>query len=88
MNRYKTARSTGYSHEGALLFESRDIVDEELKHPREEMGAAEIHTVIANARSDISAIAILLSGISAQQRQCRWLLAACLGVLVIIAARL
>ena len=85
MNRYQTARSLGSSHEHAVLFESRDIVDEELKHPREEMGRAEVHTVIANARTDISAIAILLSDISVQLRQCRWLLVACLVVLAVIA---
>ncbi len=57
MNRYKTARGMGFSHEGAVLFESRNIVDEELKNPREEMSSAEIHTVLANLRSDVSGIA-------------------------------
>ncbi len=78
----------GYSREGAVLFESRDIVDEELKFPREEMEPAELHTVVANARQDISAIAILVSRISEQQRQCRWLLAGCLVLLAIIAVRI
>lgn len=88
MNRYKTARGMGFSHEGAILFESRNIVDDELKYPREEMSPAEIHTVIANLRSDISGIAILMSNISSQQRQSRWLIAACLFVLLIIAIKI
>jgi hypothetical protein len=88
MSRYRTARGMGFSHEGSVLFESRDIVDEELKYPREEMSPAEVHTVLANLRADISGIAMLLSHISAQQRQCRWLIAACLVVLGIIAIRI
>ncbi|MFY9184693.1 MAG: hypothetical protein WBJ45_07410 [Limnohabitans sp.] len=88
MNRYKTARGMGFSHEGAVLFESRNIVDEELKHPREEMSSAEIHTVLANLRSDVSGIAILMSDISKRQRQSRWLIAACLFVLLIIAIKI
>lgn len=78
----------GFSHETAVLFESRNIVDEELKNPREEMSPAEIHTVLANLRSDISGIASLMSDISKRQRQSRWLIAACLVTLLIIAIRI
>lgn len=78
----------GFSHETAVLFESRNIVDEELENPREEMSPAEIHTVLANLRSDISGIAILMSDISKRQRQSRWLIVACLVTLLIIAIRI
>jgi len=88
MSRYKTARGMGFSHESAVLFQSRNIVDEELKNLREEMSPAEIHTLLANLRSDISGIAILMSEISNRQRQSRWLIAACLLILVIIAIKI
>lgn len=87
MNSYQNAREMGYSVENAILFGCKEIVDEELKFPREEMSPAELHTLIANTRQDISAITILLSKVSAQQRQFRWILSACLLLLAIIAIR-
>jgi hypothetical protein len=77
----------GYSKENAIIFGCRDVVNDELQFPREEMSPAELHTLIANTRQDISAITILLSKVSAQQRQFRWLLSACLLILSIIAIR-
>lgn len=87
MSRYRTAREMGSSHEHAVLFDARDIVDEEITSPRDEFEPAERDTVLANARQDISAIAMLLAGISARQRRMEWLLLVAVGLLGVVAIR-
>ena len=70
----------GSSHEHAVIFESRDIVDEELEYPR-----AELHTIAANARQDISAIAIPLADVSRYQRSILiWLKNICILMAVLV----
>ena len=86
MSRYQIAKETGSTHEAAVLFDAKTIVDEELENPRNALEPHELHTILANARQDISAIAILLSGISARQRRAeRWMIviALLLGALLI-----
>ena len=88
MSGYQTARDFGKSHESAVLLDSRSIVEEELENPRHELEPAELHTIVANARQDISGMAILLSGISARQRQMQWLLVMVVVLLAVIAYRI
>lgn len=76
------------SHEAAILFESRSIVRDELEHPAGELSQAELHTVLSNARQDISGIAIILAGISERQRRTQWLLVTVVFLLCLIAYRL
>lgn len=82
MNRYKVAKEMGHSHESAIVFSARGIVDEEIAHPREEFEIAELHTVIANAREDISALTMLASNVSARLRRMEKLAFVAVGLLV------
>lgn len=77
MSRYEKMRNAGHSHEYAVIFDCQSIVDEELNYLRSELEPAELHTLLANARQDISAITILLSHISARQQEARkWVVSA------------
>lgn len=84
-NPYKQARQLGNSHESAIVFSSRNIVNQEIQSSRGKLSADQLHTVISNTREDVSAITGLLASIGAQQRRIQWLLSGCLISLSIIA---
>jgi hypothetical protein len=87
MSDYATYRSFGSSHEEAVLLHSRSIVEDELRHPRDAFDERELHTVLANARQDVSAITILLVSIARRQRRIeRWTIVG-LVILFVIALR-
>lgn len=87
MNDYKLYRSFGSSHEQAILLNSHGIVDEEINRPRSTFDEAELHTVIANTRTDVCAITMLLVDLVRRQRRMeKWVILAVL-ILAVIALR-
>ena len=84
---YKMARKSGYCHEEAIIFASHGVVDEELNTKVRSMDAAELQTIIANARTDINSITKLLAGTSAILRGMQWMMFICMALLIVIALK-
>ena len=87
-DRYSIARSLGSSHAWSVFWQARGIVNEEIETARTELETEELHTVLANAREDVSGMAMLaVDAVNRQRRMDGWLIAAVL-LLGIIAYRL
>jgi hypothetical protein len=82
MSTYRDARQFGLNHGNAVIWQARGIVDDEIRQPRDTLSEEQLHTVIANAREDISALAMLTADIANRHRRIERLLLVAVVLLI------